>query len=873
MSDINGVPSPPTQSTPPNGSLPPPPNGRVPPQSPPGSRYSPEAWAEFKEIVSNAMMVRQNLTRALMDPRRDIEDACGYPRLTEEVSIELYRQLYDRDAIGARVVECLPQESWQVTPNVYESQDSEDVTPFEEAWDSLGAGLQGAGLSWAASEKGSRVWEYLLRADVRSGIGRFGLILLGIDDGKALHEPADGVMVVGKTVEDVSEEEAEEDTDAEEPEEGEEDEDDAEDEDAESDTGDEIPSSDGESDEMETEEGDGDSSTNPPRDKKGVAVPVGKKPPPKGRPPIRKRVTNQYAPFIPDSPITTNVEEALKKLPGVTDEELRVIKQWGRERVQAIRNARFIEKEKERGERETPSAPSGRARDSQGREPMEEGDGPPEEGGLPPRKGGGREQSAPPGKGSGKAGRGGTGDRSPDLSGTDAQYYDASTGSSGGDQYYGVQFGDSEQPSPKPAREPRKLLFLRVFDESLVQIVRYEWNSRNPRFGLPVMYRITLNDPRDASTGVGLPLATVFVHWSRVIHVADNIGSSEFIGRPRMQQVLNHLLGLRKLYHGSPEMFWRGAFPGLALSTHPQLGGDVQVDETRMKSALENYFTDFQRYMLLTGMTAQTLAPQVADPSPHIIQQIEAICIKLGIPIRIFKGSERGELASSQDDAAWNDRLRHRQELYLTPRLIMPFVDRLICVGVLPEPEEYYVDWEDLESLGKSEKATIAGAMTTALGGYVSGGLEAVITPVDFLVRFLGFPEEEAVSMVQAAEQLAQKKAEEQAALQAQQPMIGPDGQPLPPGVGPDGQPLPPGEVPPQVDEEGNPIPPEVDAEGNPLPAVDEDGNPLEGEPPSTEENLIEPGEASADFDEDGNPLQVEDSPSKSRMTKKNEEE
>jgi len=101
------------------------------------------------------------------------------------------------------------------------------------------------------------------------------------------------------------------------------------------------------------------------------------------------------------------------------------------------------------------------------------------------------------------------------------------------------------------------------------------------------------------------------------------------------------------------------------------------------------------------------MAPTVVDPTAQIAVQIEAICIKLGIPIRIFKGSERGELASSQDDAAWNDRLRLRQMYYITPRIVIPFIDRLIMLGVLSEPVGYSVTWDDLESTTKADKARI----------------------------------------------------------------------------------------------------------------------------------------------------------------------
>jgi hypothetical protein len=124
----------------------------------------------------------------------------------------------------------------------------------------------------------------------------------------------------------------------------------------------------------------------------------------------------------------------------------------------------------------------------------------------------------------------------------------------------------------------------------------------------------------------------------------------------------------------------------------------VTIDKADVRNQIENYVNSLQRYLALTGMSAKTLAPQVSDPSSQIDKHLEAICIQLGIPKRIFMGSERGELASSQDDASWNDRLKARQQGYITPRIIVPFVDRLIAVGVLPEPNYVEPVEEDLFS-------------------------------------------------------------------------------------------------------------------------------------------------------------------------------
>src|SRR6185312_9728448 len=80
------------------------------------------------------------------------------------------------------------------------------------------------------------------------------------------------------------------------------------------------------------------------------------------------------------------------------------------------------------------------------------------------------------------------------------------------------EYPPSDEFAPgNPGQPTRKLLYIRVFDESMVQVVQYEADIRNPRFGQPIMYLVTLNDPSQPHTGIGLPLATVRVHWSRVI--------------------------------------------------------------------------------------------------------------------------------------------------------------------------------------------------------------------------------------------------------------------------------------------------------------------------------------------------------------------
>jgi len=323
--------------------------------------------------------------------------------------------------------------------------------------------------------------------------------------------------------------------------------------------------------------------------------------------------------------------------------------------------------------------------------------------------------------------------------------------------YYGVLligFNDIDESGSLAdevkTSEGLEIIFLRTFDSSLVNIDSRETDTTSPRFGHPTMYTINFEDPRGFEDhGINVSTNTEKVHHSRIIHVADNLGVSEIFGPPRLQSVFNRVLDLHKLYGGSAEMYWRGAFPGLSFETHPQLGGDVTIDSS-MRDEMEDYMNGLQRFLALTGMSAKSLAPQVVDPAPQIDVQITAICIRLGIPKRKFMGTERGELSSSMDDDEWNDKVKARQLNYVTPRIIVPFIDRLIALRVLPEPSEggYTVNWPDIHNLSDQVKAEILMQRIEAMSKFVGGGVENIMSLKDFYVREIGYSEEEADSII-----------------------------------------------------------------------------------------------------------------------------
>lgn len=307
--------------------------------------------------------------------------------------------------------------------------------------------------------------------------------------------------------------------------------------------------------------------------------------------------------------------------------------------------------------------------------------------------------------------------------------------------------GIDAKTGEKTGTDSYKLLYLKMFDESAVDIARVELDVTSPRYGFPVEYTIRFVDYATSSANI----QSQTVHWTRIIHLADNRMVSDVYGEPRMKPVYNNILDLKKITGGSGEMFWKGGFPGISFETMPGME-DATVDAESLRGEMDNYMNGLQRYIATSGLSAKSLQPQVADPTGHIKANLQEICVALGIPMRVFIGSEEAQLASSQDKNTWNSRLMARRGEYISPMIIKPFIDRLIIFGVLPEAD-YQIYWPDLNAPSERDKASIGDLKTTALTKYVAGGVDAVIPPKEYLTMVLGFTEKEAEVIMAASEE------------------------------------------------------------------------------------------------------------------------
>ena len=312
-----------------------------------------------------------------------------------------------------------------------------------------------------------------------------------------------------------------------------------------------------------------------------------------------------------------------------------------------------------------------------------------------------------------------------------------------------VGFDDGNELSqPVIQGSATKVLYMQPRRQDHVTVKTWSTDEADPRYGLPEMYEveldITATSTEDSKKAKKQTLKQS-IHFTRVLHIADLTLESDVFGTPRLESVTNRLEDMARVSGGSAEMFWRGAFEGIAFQLKDDATLDPQ-DKDDLEDEIEDYFQKLNRYMILQNMEAKSLAPSISSPKDPIDMLLKLISGATGIPMRILTGSERGELASTQDKTNWDERIDERRKTFAGPRVLHPFIDMLVFAGVLPEDEAkpYQIRWPDPSSMSAQTSAEIAEKQTKAMSEYVRWGLDMIMSPIDFYTKVLGFAQEEA---------------------------------------------------------------------------------------------------------------------------------
>lgn len=286
--------------------------------------------------------------------------------------------------------------------------------------------------------------------------------------------------------------------------------------------------------------------------------------------------------------------------------------------------------------------------------------------------------------------------------------------------------GKVDTPLTK-VRGSTDIVYLKPFSEEHVTFTDADTvqSTEDARYGRPNFYALNL--------GVG---ANRRVHYTRVLHVCEGALEHDLYGRPRLERAWNRLDDLDKVVGGGSESFWLKASRGIQFDIDPKLAVEPQ-DLEDLKKQVDEYQHGLLRALRTRGVDITDLGAGnfAVNFDKNVAALVGLICAGAEIPQRILMGSERGQLASEQDDRNWEQRVMDRRKGFADPFVVRPFVDHMIELGALPEPKEYTVRWPEAMELDDIEKVALAKEMA---GVNKEAGI-TVITGNEIRDRALGW--------------------------------------------------------------------------------------------------------------------------------------
>jgi hypothetical protein len=224
--------------------------------------------------------------------------------------------------------------------------------------------------------------------------------------------------------------------------------------------------------------------------------------------------------------------------------------------------------------------------------------------------------------------------------------------------------------------------------------------------------------------------------------VAENSVDGGTIGTPRLERVYNRLDDLEKLLGGSAEMFWQAGRGNLVFALREGAQPPEGEEKEELQRQMDEFTHGLRQALRVRGIDVERLQAALASPKEAIEAQLTILATGVGAPQRILYGSERGELASTQDQAAWETTITSRRQNVAEPLFVRQTVDRLIALGILPQPQggTYDVIWPASSYTDPVRQAEVAERTARAAAVYVESGAEVLIPQAEFRERYLGLP-------------------------------------------------------------------------------------------------------------------------------------
>lgn len=259
---------------------------------------------------------------------------------------------------------------------------------------------------------------------------------------------------------------------------------------------------------------------------------------------------------------------------------------------------------------------------------------------------------------------------------------------------------------------------------------------KSDRLGRPVTYTYQ-------ETGVGnqnaLATQSFTIHHSRLIILSENAVGGSIYGEPANEAGFNALLDWDKIRGSGGEASWLAAANKQVLtSDNPNATVTNEVLDA-INDALKDMKEGLDEAVFMKGVTATPMGATVPDPKVYKEMALEEYAASRMIPVKILVGTQTGVKAGDEDTAGYMRQIQSRRCNKVTP-MIEDCINWLMRHGVIPQVEEFTVEWSDLTAPSAMQKADCVLKLTQAEQARINAG-EGPMFEKNELRKELGFQE------------------------------------------------------------------------------------------------------------------------------------
>lgn len=249
--------------------------------------------------------------------------------------------------------------------------------------------------------------------------------------------------------------------------------------------------------------------------------------------------------------------------------------------------------------------------------------------------------------------------------------------------------------------------------EGQLKVSEFYTDETDPLYGQPKMFQF-----HEANVaGTQNKTRSFDVHPDRVLVMSD---SGTVHDRSALEPAYNAFLDCEKVSGAGGEGFWKNAKGTMILEVDKEakiteMARAMGVEPSEIFDVISDQIKDvntgLDQAFMAQGVNVKRHDISLPSPEYFFNAPLQIISAAMSIPIKILKGNETGERASTEDQNQWAKTNMARRQNRIIP-FLDDFLERLIRWGMLDDKGDWDIHWDSLMEDSPAEKMAFAKQMS-----------------------------------------------------------------------------------------------------------------------------------------------------------------